>query len=287
MKRKRRRRAIDCDTDGMETFRRRTLLFAPCAFNLAETSRMVEIAKGVAVHPDASRRFEIQFISDGGDFEELIERHGFALRRMAPRLTRAKIEHIAKVDRGEKFAPAFTDAEMAARVGNEIAALAEFDPIAVVTGSYLTIPVSCRVRKTPLVWVIQSTWLPGFFEHRRRRHRSPRRGTCPKDRRQAGPWFHQRLDTLWFPGASQSRRPPFRRGGLSVDLRVLVRRRHFGGGAGGILRCGASARPRLYRAANSARRVLAAGRDFAISRAISRLSTSPWAVRERPRSSRI
>jgi hypothetical protein len=31
------------------------LLFAPCAFNLAETSRMVEIAKGIARHPTASR----------------------------------------------------------------------------------------------------------------------------------------------------------------------------------------------------------------------------------------
>ena len=31
---------------------KRTLLFAPCAFNLAETSRMVEIAKAVARAPN-------------------------------------------------------------------------------------------------------------------------------------------------------------------------------------------------------------------------------------------
>jgi hypothetical protein len=31
---------------------------------------------------------------------------------MQPRLTPKKIEFIGKVDRGEKFAPAFTDAEM-------------------------------------------------------------------------------------------------------------------------------------------------------------------------------
>ena len=35
----------------------------------------------------------------------MIEKHGFALTRMEPRLTPEKIEHIAKVDRGEKFAP--------------------------------------------------------------------------------------------------------------------------------------------------------------------------------------
>ena len=69
---------------------RRRLLFAPCAFNLAETSRMLEIAKGVAGSPIASELFESHFISDGGDFESLIEKHGFALTRMEPRLQRRK-----------------------------------------------------------------------------------------------------------------------------------------------------------------------------------------------------
>jgi YVTN family beta-propeller protein len=32
-----------------------------------------------------------------------------------------------------------------------------------VTGSYVTIPVTCRVLQIPLVWVVQSTWLPDFF----------------------------------------------------------------------------------------------------------------------------
>jgi hypothetical protein len=40
---------------------RKVLLFAPCAFNLAETSRMVEIAKGVRHHPIASQVFDVHF----------------------------------------------------------------------------------------------------------------------------------------------------------------------------------------------------------------------------------
>lgn len=84
---------------------------------------------------------------------------------MEPRLTREKIEFIAKVDRGEKFAPAFTDAELIQRVDNEIACLRQLKPAAVVTGSYVTIPVTCRVLDTPLVWVVQSTCLPDFFCH--------------------------------------------------------------------------------------------------------------------------
>ncbi|MGD0770544.1 MAG: nucleotide disphospho-sugar-binding domain-containing protein [Tepidisphaeraceae bacterium] len=144
---------------------KQTLLFAPCAFNLAETSRMVEIAKAVERHPAASQAFDIHFISDGGDFEHLIEKHGFALTRMEPRLTKEKIQLIAAVDRGEKFAPAFTDREMIQRVDNEIACLKKLKPAAVVTGSYVSIPVTCRVLRIPLVWVIQSTWLPDFFCH--------------------------------------------------------------------------------------------------------------------------
>ena len=143
----------------------KTLLFAPCAFNLAETSRMLEIAKEVARDPIASKVFECHFISDGGDFESLIEKHGFPLKRMEPRLTPERIEHIAKVDRGEKFAPAFTDAEMIERVENEVAVLKRLAPVVVITGSYPSIPVSCRVLNIRLVWVVQSTWLPDFFEH--------------------------------------------------------------------------------------------------------------------------
>ena len=126
---------------------------------------MLEIAKGVARDPVGSKAFDIHFISDGGDFESLIEKHGFALKRMEPRLTTQKIEYIAKVDRGEKFVSAFTDAEMIQRVENEVAVLKCLAPVAVVTGSYPSIPVSCRVLNIPLVWVVQSTWLPDFFEH--------------------------------------------------------------------------------------------------------------------------
>jgi hypothetical protein len=46
---------------------KKVLLFAPCGFNLAETSRMVEIAKAVARDPVASAVFAPHFISDGGE----------------------------------------------------------------------------------------------------------------------------------------------------------------------------------------------------------------------------
>ncbi len=45
---------------------------------------MVEIAKGIAAHGAASKVFDISFISDGGDFERLIEGEGFLLQRWNP-----------------------------------------------------------------------------------------------------------------------------------------------------------------------------------------------------------
>jgi hypothetical protein len=46
---------------------------------------MVEIAK--AVTPTAGSAFDIQFISDGGDFEGLVDNHRFPLTQIESRLT--------------------------------------------------------------------------------------------------------------------------------------------------------------------------------------------------------
>jgi UDP:flavonoid glycosyltransferase YjiC (YdhE family) len=144
---------------------KKILLFAPVTFDLAETTRMIEIAKGIRNHPAASQVFDIQFISNGGELEHLIDDEGFKLQRLEPRFTPEKIEFIGKVDRGEIFAPALSQQEMIALIDNEVKYLKELAPIAVVTGSYMTIPITCRILKLPLVWVIQSTWLEPFFRY--------------------------------------------------------------------------------------------------------------------------
>lgn len=142
---------------------KKILLFAPAAFNLAETTRMIEIAKGIRRHRSASQVFDIQFISDGGEMEKLIEAEGFPLHRMEPRLTPEKIEYLYKIDKAEAFTPAFSRRELIVRIENETEYLKILQPVAVITGSYLTIPVTCRRLNIPLVWVIQSTWLEDFF----------------------------------------------------------------------------------------------------------------------------
>jgi hypothetical protein len=64
---------------------------------------------------------------------------------MEPRLTQEMIEHIGHVDKGEQYAPAFTSQEMRVKIESEVDYLKDLQPVAVITGSYMTIPVTCRI----------------------------------------------------------------------------------------------------------------------------------------------
>ncbi len=142
---------------------KKTILFAPAAYNLAETTRMLEIAKGIVNHNDAKDVFDIQFISEGGKFESLIEENGFPLHRVEPRLTNDKIEHIIAVNDEEKLAPAYSKQEMIEKIEGDVACLKHIKPAVVVTGAYLSMPPACRRLNIPLVWTVQSTWFEEFF----------------------------------------------------------------------------------------------------------------------------
>ncbi len=142
---------------------KRLLVFAPATYNLAETSRMVEIAKGVRDHAMAGSVFDIHFISEGGDFEKLITDNGFSLTAVGVPLTPEKISHIAAVNDEEKFAPIYTKRELIKKIEADVACLRQLKPTAVITGSYVSIPVSCQVLRVPLVWTVQSTWFQSFF----------------------------------------------------------------------------------------------------------------------------
>jgi UDP:flavonoid glycosyltransferase YjiC (YdhE family) len=143
----------------------RALVFAPCAYNLAETTRMVEIARAVTRRNDHDRRFDVRFISDGGQFEALIEKAGFPLERLEPRMTAEKIAYAYKLDKGEAFGAVMSPDEAIEKIRNEVAFLREVRPAAIITGSYVTMPITHQIVGVPLVWVVQSTWLEGFFRH--------------------------------------------------------------------------------------------------------------------------
>jgi UDP:flavonoid glycosyltransferase YjiC (YdhE family) len=138
---------------------RETIVFAAETLNLAEVTRMVEIAKV------ARRSFEPVFLSyDGaGRNHAHIERHGFRVVRLEPQLDEAAVERFWKADRMESWTEDFfSAADLARRVESELALYGALRPVAVVTGFCLSVVVSARAAKVPLVWVAQSTWLDEY-----------------------------------------------------------------------------------------------------------------------------
>ena len=129
-----------------------TIAFFPATWNLAETTRTIEVAKA------CKDEFEISFGSYGGQFEQLVESEGFPLTRLEPRLTDDKIEHLYKVDQGEKLGQFFSLEETRHRVNQEMSFLRDLNPLVAVTGFNITINISSRASNIPLVWLTQSTW---------------------------------------------------------------------------------------------------------------------------------
>jgi UDP:flavonoid glycosyltransferase YjiC (YdhE family) len=149
----------------MKTFKqdrngKRPLLFAVAGYNLAETGRMIEIARA------ARQFFDVCFLSYGGQFEELIEEEGFVLKRMEPRLTRRKLDRLCVVLSGETLNTVgyLSARELVPRVENEIAFFKELNPAAVLTGWCLSVTLSTRAAGVPLVNVLHSTSVREYYE---------------------------------------------------------------------------------------------------------------------------
>ncbi len=139
---------------------RDTLLFAVAGYNLAETSRMLEIAKAVRTY------FNVMFMSYGGKFEKLIEKENFPLRKIEPRLSTSRLAKLRRTLSGETLNTIayLTEEELLARVPNEIALYEEIKPAAVLTGWCLSVTISARVARIPFVNVLHSTTIREYYE---------------------------------------------------------------------------------------------------------------------------
>ena len=138
----------------------KTLVFAVAGYNLAETGRMIEIAR------EAGKHFNVLFASYGGQFEQLIEDEGFPLQKMEPRLTPEKLDRLRVVLSGETLNTVgyLSTKELRARVPNEIAFFKEVSPVAVLTGWCLSVTISTRAAKIPFVNVLHSTSVREYYE---------------------------------------------------------------------------------------------------------------------------
>lgn len=138
----------------------KTLVFAVAGYNLAETGRMIEIAR------EARSDSDVVFASYGGKFEQLIEDEGFRLVRMEPRLTPERLARLRVVLSGETLNTVgyLTTDELRDRVPREMAFFAEVKPAAVLTGWCLSVALSTRAAGVPFVNVLHSTTVREYYE---------------------------------------------------------------------------------------------------------------------------
>jgi len=128
----------------------KTILFFPITFNLAETTEAITIARAIADD------FHCHFASYGGVFETLIEKAGFPITRLEPRLTPQKIKQIYAINQGKSFGHLHSIDYVRQMVRSELALYQSVEPAAVVTGMNLSACISCPTAQIPLVWLMQA-----------------------------------------------------------------------------------------------------------------------------------
>ncbi|HSV85925.1 MAG TPA: nucleotide disphospho-sugar-binding domain-containing protein, partial [Levilinea sp.] len=124
------------------------LLFGAATFNLAETTRMIEIARA------CGETFEPHFFGYGGQYVNFIQAVGFPFRLLQPEMTPEKIDYLYRVDRAEMYGQPFTVAELNQQVTSELGLYQHLQPAALVMGSVLSASISARVARLPLVSVV-------------------------------------------------------------------------------------------------------------------------------------
>jgi UDP:flavonoid glycosyltransferase YjiC (YdhE family) len=138
----------------------KTLIFTVAGYNLAETGRMLEIAKA------CKDKFKIIFASYGGRYEHFIEEASFELKKMEPRLSSKDLARLRVVLSGETLNTVgyLTEEELRLRVPNEIKLFKQVKPAAVLTGWCLSVTISTRVARVPFVNGLHSTSITEYYK---------------------------------------------------------------------------------------------------------------------------
>lgn len=133
---------------------KRRIGFFPVAFDLAETTRMVNIA--VALR--GLGEYEPVLFSHGGQHESLITEHDLTLIPVEPTFTQKDIDHFWRLDTMETvWGDIFSHRFLKDQVVHEIEAFKKTGIEMVVTGFNLPCDISARAVQAPLVWVIPAT----------------------------------------------------------------------------------------------------------------------------------
>lgn len=125
-----------------------TVLFCPVTFNLAETTRMIQVAR--ALNPD----HRAVFMGYEDDYVDLIRDSGFEYISRAPVFTRQDREQLIAFDQGKTLKNPYTEQVVADRVSIEREVIREQGASAVAIGSNLTSYISARAEGVPLYYPV-------------------------------------------------------------------------------------------------------------------------------------
>ncbi len=136
------------------------LAFFAYAYNLAEVTRAVEIARALR-----DRGAGIHFFTHGGTDQSRITEADFPLTVLEPLITPEKHAYLIDLDQGRQLGQPFTVAELTAYVESEVAALQDLRPAIVYAGMNLPCVISARAAGVPLVYLLPTPGSPIYFQH--------------------------------------------------------------------------------------------------------------------------
>ncbi|MGF2716751.1 glycosyltransferase, partial [Bacillus cereus] len=126
---------------------KKNIIFAPETFNLAETTRSIEVAK------KCSEYFHCIFIGYSRKYAYLIEKANFEFIHLEPVLSEDDITQLMKVDQMKGIKHPFTYEHLKKRIENEKTIINTYCPAVVVIGTTLSMFISARACQTPLVYI--------------------------------------------------------------------------------------------------------------------------------------
>ncbi|WP_404429857.1 hypothetical protein LG299_10230 [Microbacterium lacus] len=128
-----------------------TVLFCPVTFNLAETTRMIQVARALR---ELDPSLTLPFMGYEDDYVGLIRDAGFDYVSCAPVFSERDRAQLIAFDQGKSFRSPLTVELVGARVEVERKLIHEHSAVAVVTGSNLTSYVSARAEGVPLFYPV-------------------------------------------------------------------------------------------------------------------------------------
>lgn len=125
----------------------KTVLFAPETFNLAETSRCLEIAK------ELKSEYECLFSGYSDKFSGIITEAGFEFQHLEPKMSETDCRKMMDFDQLKSVKRPLSHEQLLKRIDSEIELIKKRQVVLVVIGSTLTTFISARHCQVPLIYV--------------------------------------------------------------------------------------------------------------------------------------